>query len=234
LISILDPKVHITAEMKINAIITGVTGMVGEGVLMESLLHPDVEKVLVINRKPCGVVHPKLTEIIHANFFDISPIAERLKGYNACFFCLGVSSVGLKEDEYYSLTYTLTMHVAEILSALNKEMTFIYVSGAGTDSTEKGRLNWARVKGKTENDLMKLLFKKVYAFRPGFMLPAKGAKNIHGYYVIFRILYPVLRALFPKFVTTLKEVGIAMINAVLNGYEKNVIEVEDIINLSKK
>ena len=126
------------------------------------------------------------------------------------------------------------MHMADILSKQNPEMTFCYISGAGTDSTEKGRLNWARVKGKTENDLMKLPFKKVYAFRPGFMLPEKGAKNIHGYYVIFRILYPVLRALFPKFVTTLKEVGIAMINAVLNGFEKNVIEVEDIINLSKK
>ena len=220
--------------MKIKVIVTGATGMVGEGVLSESLLHPDVEKVLVINRKPCGVVHPKLTEILHSDFLDLSPVADKLFGYNACFFCLGVSSVGMKEDVYYSMTYTLTMHMADILSKQNPEMTFCYISGAGTVSTEKGRLNWARVKGKTENDLMKLPFKKVYAFRPGFMLPEKGAKNIHGYYVIFRILYPVLRALFPKFVTTLKEVGIAMINAVLNGYEKNVIEVEDIINLSKK
>ena len=201
--------------MKIRAIITGVTGMVGEGVLMESLLHPDVEKILVINRKPCGVSDPKLTEILHTNFFDLSAIAEQLNGYNACFFCLGVSSVGMKEEEYYSMTYTLTMHMAEILSRQNKEMTFCYVSGAGTDSTEKGRLNWARVKGKTENDLMKLPFKKVYAFRPGFMLPAKEAKNIHGYYILFRILYPPLRALFPKFVSTLKEVATAMINSAI-------------------
>jgi len=220
--------------MKIKAIITGATGMVGEGVLIESLLHPDVEKVLVINRKPCGITHPKLTEIIHTNFFDLSPIAGQLKGYNACFFCLGVSSVGMKEDEYYSLTYTLTMHMAEILSGQNPEMTFCYISGAGTDSTEKGRLSWARVKGKTENDLMKLPFKKTYAFRPGFMLPSKGAKNIHGYYVVFRILYPALRALFPKFVSTLKEVGIAMINSVSYGYEKPVLEVKDIVELAKR
>lgn len=220
--------------MKINAIITGTTGMVGEGVLMETLLHPDVEKVLVINRKPCGVTHSKLTEIIHPNFFDLSPVADHLRGYNACFFCLGVSSVGMKEDLYYSITYTLTMHIAEILSGQNKDMTFCYVSGAGTDGTEKGRLNWARVKGKTENDLMKLPFKKAFAFRPAFMLPAKDAKNVSRYYVIFRILYPALRAIFPGLVTTLKEVGIAMINSVIYGYEKPVLEVKDIISLSKK
>jgi uncharacterized protein YbjT (DUF2867 family) len=220
--------------MKINVIITGVTGMVGEGVLIESLLHPDVEKVLVINRRPCGVNHPKLTEIIHSNFFDISSIAKQLIGFNACFFCLGVSSVGMKEAEYYSSTYTLTMHMAKILSGQNPEMTFCYISGTGTDSTEKGRLNWARVKGKTENDLMKLPFKKVYAFRPGFMLPSKEAKNIHSYYTVFRIIYPCLRALFPGFVTTLKEVAIAMINSVIYGYEKPVLEVKDILNLAKR
>jgi hypothetical protein len=219
--------------MKINAIITGVTGMVGEGVLHEALLNADVEKVLVINRRPCGITHPKLTEIIHTDFFDLSPVSGRMKGYNACFFCLGVSSVGMKEDEYFSLTYKLTMNMAEILSGLNPEMTFCYVSGAGTDSTEKGRLNWARVKGKTENDLIKLPFKKVFAFRPGLMLPEKEAKNIHGYYAIFRILYPALRALFPKFVTTLKEVAIAMINSVNYGYEKQVLEVNDILILAK-
>ena len=220
--------------MKINAIITGATGMVGEGVLMEALIHPDVKKVLVINRRPCGITHPKLTEILHPNFLDFSPVADKLVGYNACFFCLGVSSVGMKEDVYYSMTYTLTMHMAEILSKQNPEMTFCYISGAGTDSTEKGRLNWARVKGKTENDLMKLPFKKVFAFRPGFMLPEKGARNVKGYYAIFRVLYPVLRALFPGFVSTLKEVGIAMINSVIYGYEKSVLEVKDIVALSKK
>jgi uncharacterized protein YbjT (DUF2867 family) len=220
--------------MKIKAIITGSTGMVGEGVLREALLHPDVEKVLVINRKSCGVTHPKLTEILHADFFDLSPVADQLINYNACFFCLGVSSVGMKEDEYYSLTYTLTMHMAELLAKQNPDMTFCYVSGAGTDSTEKGRMSWARVKGKTENDLMKLPFKKAYSFRPGFMLPEKGAKNAHGYYAVFRILYPVLKALFPKFVSTLKEVATGMINSVLKGYEKPVLEVKDILELAKR
>ncbi len=140
--------------MKIRVVITGATGMVGEGVLHECIMHPDVEHILVINRKPCGVTHPKLNEIIHANFFDLSPIAEYLINYNACFFCLGVSSVGMKEPEYYHLTYELTMHVAETLSMHNQGMVFTYVSGSGTDTTEKGKLMWARVKGKTENDLI--------------------------------------------------------------------------------
>jgi uncharacterized protein YbjT (DUF2867 family) len=220
--------------MKIKAIITGATGMVGEGVLAEALRHPEVEKVLVINRKPCGISDPKLTEILHKDFLDLSPLADQLTGYNACFFCLGVSSVGIKKDVYYTLTYTLTMHMAEILSKQNPEMTFCYVSGAGTDSSEKGKVNWARVKGKTENDLMKLPFKSVYAFRPGLMLPEKGAKNIHGYYLLYRMLYPPLRVLFPGFVSTLKEVAIGMINSVLKGYEKPVLEVKDIIELSKR
>jgi uncharacterized protein YbjT (DUF2867 family) len=220
--------------MKVNAIITGATGMVGEGVLMESLLHPEVEKVLVINRRPCGVVHPKLTEVLHTNFLDLSSISELLKGYNACFFCLGVSSVGKKEDAYYAMTYTLTLHMAEILASQNQGMTFCYVSGAGTDSTEKGRLNWARVKGKTENDLMKLPFKNVFAFRPGFMLATNGAKNVPGFYSGLRFIYTPMRALFPSFVSTLKEVGIAMINSVIYGNEKPVLEVKDIVALSKK
>ena len=220
--------------MKLQAIITGVTGMVGEGVLHEALLHPDVEKVLVINRRPCGMTHPKLTEILHTDFLNLSPIENQMKGYNACFFCLGVSSVGMNEEKYFSLTYTLTMNTAEILSKQNPEMTFCYISGAGTDSTENGRLNWARVKGKTENDLMKLPFKKVFAFRPGFLQPTTGLKNVHRFYGVFVLLYPVFRFLMPKYVTTLKELGQAMINSVLLGYDKSVIEVKDIILLSKK
>lgn len=220
--------------MKISVIITGATGMVGEGVLHEALLHPDVEKVLVVGRRPCGVQHPKLQEIVHSDFLNLTPIEEKLSGYDGCLFCLGVSSVGMNEDKYYTLTYTLTMHMAEILSRQNEGMTFCYISGAGTDSTEKGRINWARVKGKTENDLMKLPFKKVYAFRPGFMKPTQGLKNTLPAYKYFMWLYPVLRALMPKFVTTLKELGLAMINAVLTGYEKSIVEVPDIISLSKK
>jgi hypothetical protein len=220
--------------MKIRAIITGVTGMVGEGVLHEALLHPDIESVLVINRRPCGMTHPKLTEILHTDFLNLSPIENQMKGYNACFFCLGVSSVGMNEEKYFILTYTLTMNMAEILSKLNPEMTFCYISGAGTDSTEKGRLNWARVKGKTENDLMKLPFKKVFVFRPGFIQPTKGLKNVHKYYGILGILFPVFRFMMPKYVSTLKELGLAMINSVKIGYDKSVIEVKDIILLSKK
>ena len=145
--------------------------------LWNHLDHPDVEKVLVINRKPCGVTHPKLTEILHTDFLDLSPVADKLTGYNACFFCLGVSSVGMKEDVYYSMTYTLTMHMAEILSKQNPDMTFCYVSGAGTDSTEKGRINWARVKGKTENDLMKLPFQKGLCISSGIHVSRKRSKK---------------------------------------------------------
>ncbi len=220
--------------MKIKAIITGTTGMVGEGVLHECLLNEDVEKILVINRKTCGVSHPKLSEILHSDFFNLGPVADKLEGYNACFFCLGVSSVGLSAEQYFKLTYTLTLNFAELLAARNQDMTFCYISGAVTDSTEKGRINWARVKGKTENDLLKLTFKKCFAFRPGFMLPEKGAKNVHGYYFLFRILYPPLHFLFPKFVSTLREVAVAMINVVLKGYDKPVLEVSDIVELAKR
>jgi uncharacterized protein YbjT (DUF2867 family) len=218
--------------MQIKAIITGATGMVGEGVLMEALHHPDVEQVLVINRKPCGVSHPKLKEIIHSDFHNLTPIAGQLSGYNACFFCLGVSSVGMKEPEYTRMTYDLTLHVARVLSEKNRDMTFIYVSGASTDSTEQGSVMWARVKGKTENDLMKLPFKQVYAFRPGFMKAASDAKNTPKLYNAFAWLYPLLHPLFPGFMCTLSEVGEAMIKAVTKGYPKQVLEVKDIVQLA--
>ncbi len=219
--------------MKIRAIVTGATGMVGEGVLSECLRNDAVEHVLVINRKPCGVAHPKLKEIIHSDFYDLSAIRDQLKGYNACYFCLGVSSVGMEEDEYKKLTYDLTMHVAETLAGLNPEMVFCYVSGSATDSTEKGSVMWARVKGKTENDLMKLPFRKVYAFRPGFMKADEGAKNTLKYYKYLAWTYPVLRRLFPSFVSTLREVGQAMIKATTKGYGKNILEVKDIVALAK-
>ena len=218
--------------MKIQAIITGTTGMVGEGVLHECLQHPDVEKVLIINRRPYGLSHPKLTEIIHGNFHEISSIASKLKGYNACYFCLGVSSVGMKEPEFKRLTYDLTMHMAETLVNENPEMTFCYVSGAGTDGTEKGRSMWARVKGKTENDLLKL-FKNGYAFRPGYMQPTKGLKNTLKYYNYLSWMYPAFRTLFPKYVSTLAELGQAMINVTLKGYSKRVLEVTDIKEAAK-
>ncbi len=219
--------------MKIRAIITGTTGMVGEGVLHECLQHPDVEQVLVINRKSCGVSHPKLKELLHRDFYTITPLESELTNYNACFFCLGVTSIGLKEPEYHKLTYDLTMSLARPLSRLNPSMTFCYVSGMSTDSTEKGSSMWARVKGKTENHLMRLPFKKVYAFRPGYMQPTKGMKNTLKYYGAISWAYPVLRVLFPKVVCTLVELGLAMINTVNKGPEKSVLEVKDIVALSK-
>lgn len=218
--------------MKVRAILTGATGMVGEGVLHECLLHPDVEHILVINRRPCGISHPKLKELIHTNFYDLSSLEAGLKPYNACFFCLGVSSIGLKEDAYHRMTYDLTLHVANTLVKLNPQMTFCYVSGAGTDSTERGRSMWARVKGRTENKIMQMPFKKAYMFRPGFMQPTKGLKNTLKAYAAISWLYPLMHVLLPNRVCTLREVGQAMINAVNRGPEKSILEVQDIVLLA--
>ncbi len=220
--------------MKIKAIITGVTGMVGEGVLHECLNHPDVESVLVINRKPCGVKHEKVKEIIHTNFFDLSSIENQLTGYNACYFCAGVSSMGKKEDEYKRITYDLTLNFAKVLLKLNPDMTFCYVSGSGTDSTEKGKLMWARVKGKTENDLLELGFKDAYMFRPGYIQPIKGLKNTYKIYKVLSPFFPIFEKLFPKYVIALGELGNSMINATLNGYQKKVLENVDIRETAKR
>jgi uncharacterized protein YbjT (DUF2867 family) len=222
------------SDQKLKVIITGATGMVGEGVMHECLQHSQVEAVLVINRRPCGVEHSKLKEIVHPDFFDLSSIEEQLKGYDACFFCLGVSSVGMKVDDYYKSTYSLTLNLAETLSKLNSSMTFCYVSGAGTDSTEKGRSNWARVKGKTENDLMKLPFKQVFTFRPAFIKPTSGLRNTLSFYKYINWLFPIGRAIYPNGFCTLKEIGIAMINASINGYEKKIVTGRDIIILASR
>ncbi|MGA9406490.1 MAG: NAD-dependent epimerase/dehydratase family protein [Bacteroidota bacterium] len=218
--------------MKINAIIFGATGMVGEGVLHECLNHAEVESVLVIGRKSCNVKHQKLKELVRADFFDYTAIEEHLKGFNACYFCLGVSSVGMNEKEYSRITYDLTMHAAGTLSRLNPGMTFCYVSGAGTDSTEKGRSMWARVKGKTENDLMKLPFKAIYAFRPGYIKPIKGLKNAYTLSKVLGWFYPLLKTLFSKYVCTLHDLGIAMIQAALVGYPNKILENKDIAQLA--
>lgn len=217
----------------VRAIVTGATGMVGEGVLHECLQHPDVEAVLIINRKPSGITHPKLKEIVHADFFNFSSIENQLTGYNACFFCLGISSLGISANDYYKTTYTLTMHVASTLSRLSQGMTFSYISGAGTDSSEKGRSRWARVKGKTENDLMKLPFKQVFAFRPGFIRPTKGLKRTLSFYKYINWLFPVGRALYPAGFCTLAELGRAMIRVAGHGYKKKIVEGKDIIELAK-
>lgn len=217
---------------KLNLILTGATGMVGEGVLLECLENPIVESVLVIGRRPCGHAHAKLKEIIHADLSDLTAIEDQVLGYNACLFCAGVTSIGKKEDEYTKLTYTLTMGFAKSLSRVNPGMSFCYVSGKSTDSSEKGKLMWARVKGKTENDLAKL-FTSEYNFRPGMMKPTRGQKHVLSGYKYVGWLYPVVRLLAPNAACTLKEVGQAMVNVCSKGYSKQILEVNDIVAAAK-
>ncbi|MBI5477069.1 MAG: epimerase [Ignavibacteriales bacterium] len=219
--------------MSIKAIIFGATGMVGEGVLHEALNDAAVDSILVVGRRSCNIQHKKLTELLHTDFYDYTKIENNLSGYNACFFCLGVTSVGKKEEEYRRLTYDLTLAAAQTLSRLNPEMVFCYVSGVGTDSSEKGRIMWARVKGKTENDLRKLPFKSVYAFRPGFIKPIAGLKNTQTFAKILAPLYPVLNLIFPKYICTLENLGRSMISAVDKGYSKRILECLEIEQIGK-
>jgi uncharacterized protein YbjT (DUF2867 family) len=216
----------------ISVIITGATGMVGEGVLHICLQHTTVEKVLFINRKPCGVAHPKLKEIIQPDFLSLSPVAGEFRGYTACFFCLGITSVGMKEQVYFTITHTLTLHMANLLVQQNPDMSFCYISGAGTDSTEKGKSMWARVKGKTENDLLQLPFKKVFVLRPGFIRPIKGMQHTHRFYQYLLWLYPIGRKLYPAGFCTLEELAVCMIRLALKRYHKRVIEGKDIIRIA--
>jgi hypothetical protein len=218
--------------MKLKVIITGSTCMVGEGVMLECLDNPGVEEVLVVNRRSVGRSHPKLREIIHSDFFDLEPIAPQLAGYDACFFCLGVSSVGMKKDAYKHVTYNLTLNVARVLARQNPDLAFCYVTGAGTDSSEKGRIAWARVKGATENALIKL-FKRAYMFRPGFMKPTPGQRNVNPYYKYIGWFYPIGRALFPGGFCTIRDVGLAMINVAAKGAPKAILEVKDIVSLAR-
>mgnify|MGYP002079147854 CR=1 FL=1 len=219
--------------MKLKVIITGATGMVGEGVLQECIANPQVEKILLINRKPSRYSDAKIEEILLPNINDLSSVTDKLNNFDACYFCAGVSSVGMTEENYTKLTYNLTIDFAKSLAQLNPNMTFCYVSGTGTDSTEKGRQMWARVKGKTENELMKLPFKAVYNFRPAFMKPSKGAKNVRGFYKVINAVYPFLRLFSKSYFLTLEEVGKAMINVSQNVYSKYILEVKDIQKISK-
>jgi nucleoside-diphosphate-sugar epimerase len=213
---------------ELKVIITGATGMVGEGVLFECLKHPAVEQVLIVNRKPRDITHPKLRELIVPDFMKLDDVASQLAGYNACFFCAGISSAGLSEADYTHITYDVTLHFARTLLQANPEMTFIYVSGAGTDSTEKGRLMWARVKGKTENALTKIGFRREYNFRPGFMKASPGQRNLKWTYKALGWAYPIWRVVTPNLVSTMQQVGRAMINAALQGCPKQILEVPDI------
>ena len=207
--------------------------MVGEGVLLECLEHPAIEQVLLVNRRPYDAKHPKLRQCIVPDFMNLDGFTNQLTGYDACFYCAGVSSAGMSESEYTRITYDITTHFAQTLASLNPQMTFIYVSGSLTDSSEKGRVMWARVKGKTENALMRLGFQKVYNFRPGFMRPTPGQRNIKWYYTVIGWMYPLLRVLLPNQVSTLSDVGLAMINSVLKGYSKQVLEIKDINSLAR-
>jgi uncharacterized protein YbjT (DUF2867 family) len=214
--------------MNIKLILTGATGLVGEGVLLECLQHPAVEQVLVVRRRHYDISHPKLRELIVPDFFHLDDVQDQLTGYDACLYCAGISSAGMSEKDYSYITYETVLHFAGKLLKRNPNMIFSHVSGSLTDSSEKGRIMWARVKGKTENALMRMPFRRVYNFRPGFMKPTPGQKNIKGFYKVLVRLSPVFKTLMPGQFSTMKEVGLAMINSILRGYPKQVLEVKDI------
>ena len=218
-----------------KVILFGATGMVGQGVLRECLLDPEVESVLSIGRTATGQRHEHLHELVHKDLTDLSAISAELLGYDACFFCLGVSSVGMMEQDYRRITYDLTLSVARTLAAQSPNMTFVYVSGTGTDSSERGRSMWARVKGETENALLGLPFQAAYMFRPGYIQPLHGVvpktRWVRLVYAIVGPLYPVLKAIFPKDVTTTEQIGRAMLRVSRQGYPKRVLESRDINSL---
>lgn len=213
----------------------GASGMVGQGVLRECLLDPDVQSVLSIVRSPTGQQHTKLRELVHADFFDYSAIERELTGYDACFFSLGITSAGMTEQQYYHVTYDLTMEAAQPLARLNPGMTFIYVSGAGTDSSESGRTMWARVKGKTENALLHLPFKAAYMFRPGIIQPLHGitskTKLYRIFYTVAKPIFPLLKAVFRRQITTTEQLGHAMLQVAQRGYPTPILESRDINTL---
>jgi nucleoside-diphosphate-sugar epimerase len=217
-------------DMSIRVIITGSTGMVGRGVLLECLESPDVESILLVSRKPCDITHRKIRDILHRDFSDFSSIRDQLRGYDACFFCLGVSALGMSEERYTDLTYSLTRRFAEAILQVNPGAMFVYVSGTGTDSSERGRTMWARIKGKTENAVLSMGFRDAYAFRPGLILPEKGVKSRTAWY---SVVYVLLKPFFPllkksESVTTTAKVGQAMINAAISGCTKKHLENKDI------
>ncbi|MEP2509930.1 MAG: NAD-dependent epimerase/dehydratase family protein [Reichenbachiella sp.] len=223
--------------MGLKVIITGATGMVGKGVLLECLDHQIINHVLVIGRTPTGLDHPKLKELIHTDFLDFGNVEHELTGYDACYLCMGVSAGGLKEEKYKELTYDFTLILAKTLLAQNPEMTCIYVSGEGTDSSEKGRTMWARVKGKTENDLLGLGFKQAFMFRPGAIIPLRGIKSktkVYQFmYDYFMWLVKLMKLLAPNSVVNTTQIGQAMINATVRGYDEKIIRPKGILELSK-
>jgi uncharacterized protein YbjT (DUF2867 family) len=221
----------------VRVVLFGATGMIGQGVLRECLIAPDVEAVLSVARSPTGTTHPKLRELQPPDFFDLTAVAQELRGFDACFFCLGMTSAGMSEADYRRVTYDIAMAAGGTLARLNPGMTFVFVSGAGADSTERGRLMWARVKGQTENAILKLPFRRAVVFRPGIILPKYGAasktKWVRVAYNITRPLWPVLFALLPRHVTTTERIGLAMLRVARHGAPKAVLEMPDITALSR-
>ena len=214
-----------------KALVFGATGMVGQGVLLECLRDPGVELVVTVGRSATGVQDRKLREIVHGDMLVYAGMEESLTGFDACFFCLGVSSAGMKEAEYERITYGFTMAPAEMLSRINKGMTFVYVSGAGTDSSGQGRVMWARVKGRTENALLRLPL-QAYMFRPGLIEPLDGIKSktsgYRAFYAAAKPLFPLLRWVLPNQLVSTRDIGMAMLNVARRGYTKKVLEVRDI------
>ena len=220
-----------------KVIITGASGMVGRGVLLECLYHQEIEGVLSIGRTPLNIDHPKLKEIIHNDFWDYSSIKNELKGYDAAYLSMGISAAGLSEEKYTEITYEYTLGLAKTLFELNSEMTLTYVSGEGTDSSEKGRTMWARVKGRTENDLLKLGFKQSYMFRPGGIIPLRGIKSktkmYQFFYDYFMWLIKLIKFFAPNSIVNTTQIGLAMINATISGSNKSILRPKDIIAISK-
>ena len=220
-----------------KVIITGATGMVGKGVLLECLDHDSISEVLVIGRNPLGMKHPKLKELIHSDFTNFTEVKDKLLGYDACFYCLGISAAGLKDEQYKRITYDFTLALAKTLFEINPQMTFNYVSGEGTDTSEKGRMMWARVKGKTENDLLNLGFKQAFMFRPGAIIPLRGikskTKSYQFMYDYFLWLVKIIKLIAPNSVVSTTQIGLAMIHSMLNGYPDKILRPKDIFKLSK-
>ena len=220
-----------------NILIFGATGMVGQGVLRECLLDTEVDRVLTLGRAPTGAQHSKLTEIVRKDLFNYAEIENQLTGFDACYFCLGVSSSGMNEADYTRITHDIAVAAAQTLARLNPQMTFIFVSGAGADSTERGRVMWARVKGKTENALHRLPFKAVYVFRPGIIQPLHGIQSKTAGYRIFytfaKPLLPIARRLFPNHVLSTEQIGRAMLAATKRGAPKPILNASDIRAISQ-
>lgn len=220
-----------------RVLIFGATGMVGQGVLKACLDADDVCEVVTIGRSSTNLQHLKLREIVHADLYDYQTIEDQLKDFDACFFCLGVSSTGMKQTDYYRITHDMTLAAADVLHRLNPEMVFNYVTGAGTDSSEKGKVFWARVKGKTENELLKMGFRGVYLFRPAVIIPVNGEVSKVRYYAMaYRLLKPVfllMKRFYPKMVLTTAQIGEAMLNSVRRGYPHAVLEISDIQQLAE-